>query len=147
MSKVLIIYHSFSGNTKKMADALADGARSVAGVDVVMKTASEAQPTELESADGVAFGAPNTFGGMAGALREFFDRAWSVHEKTGGKPAVAFTCEMPDQTGALEEIKKFFGMFGLESNSDGVAAPGEAGEKELEFCKNLGKSLGEASSK
>ncbi len=147
MSKVLIIYHSFSGNTKKMAEALADGARGVEGVEVEIKTASEAQPADLENADGVAFGAPNTFGGMAGALREFFDRAWGVHEKTSGKPAVAFTCEMPDQTGALEEIKKFFGMFGLQSNADGIAAPGEAGEKELAVCKDLGKSLGEASTK
>ena len=144
MSRVLIIYHTFSGNTKRMAEALADGVRSVAGGDVEIKTAPEAQPTDLENADGVALGAPNTFGGMAGALREFFDRAWVVHEKTNGKPAVAFTCEMPDQTGALAEINKFIGMFGMKSNSDGIAASGQAGEKELAVCRDLGKKLGDA---
>lgn len=145
MSKVLIIYHSFTGKTKKMAEILAEGATGVQGVEVALKTAAEADPAELESADGIAFGAPNTFGGMAGAMKEFFDRAWPIHEKTKGKPAVAFTCELPNQTGALKEIEKFFSMFGLQVVAEGIAAPGDAGEEELATCRKLGQSLGEAS--
>lgn len=145
MSNVLIVYHSFTGKTEKMATAVADGARRVEGVEVTLKKAPETEPADLESADGVAFGAPNTFGGMSGAMREFFDRAWSVHEKTAGKPAVAFTCELPDQTGALKEIEKFFTMFGLKTDSEGITASGDVGDQELAQCKKLGTSLGEAS--
>ncbi|MEW5813978.1 MAG: flavodoxin domain-containing protein [Spirochaetota bacterium] len=147
MSKVLIVYHTFTGKTEKMARALAEGIRSVQGVEVILKKAADAGPEELASADAIAFGAPNTFGGMAGALREFFERSWPVHAKTAGKPAVAFTCEMPDQTGALEEIEKFFSFYGLKNTGKGVAAPGEVGEKELTQCKQLGQSLGQASKK
>lgn len=147
MSKVLIVYHTFTGNTEKMAKALADGVRSVPDVDVTLKEAVDTDPEDLVQADAIAFGAPNTFGGMAGALREFFDRSWAVHEKTSGKPAVAFTCELPDQTGALKEIEKFFALYGLQATSEGISAPGEVGEKELAACNKLGQDLGDASTK
>lgn len=147
MSTVLIVYHSFTGKTEKMAQTLAEGVRSVKGVEVTIKKASETQPDDFTRANAVAFGVPNTFGGMAGALRDFFDRAWPVHEKTAGKPAACFTCELPDQTGALQEIEKFFGLFGLQSVDEGITAPGETGEKELAQCKKLGQSLGEASTR
>lgn len=145
MSKVLIVYHTFTGETEKMAKVLAEGALSISGVDVSLKTVVDTKPEELAQADAIAFGAPNTFGGMAGALREFFDRSWVVHEKTLGKPAVAFTCEMPDQTGALKEIEKFFNFYGLNAISDGITAPGSVEEIKLEECRTLGKKLGKAS--
>ena len=144
MSKVLIIYHSFTGKTEKMADAIAEGVRGVEGVEVSLKKAAEAGPTDLENTDGVAFGAPNTFGGMAGALKDFFDRAWPVHEKTKGKTAVAFTCEMPDQSGALKEIEQFLGRYGLQVAAKGIAAPGDVGQDELAQCKKMGESLAKA---
>ena len=147
MSKVLIVYHTFTGKTEKMAGAFAEGARSVQGVEVSLKKAAQTDPEEFVQADAIAFGAPNTFGGMAGNLREFFERAYAVHEKTSGKPAAAFTCEMPDETGALEEIEKFFSFFGLQVAAKGIAAPGDAGDKELAECKKLGQTLGEASKK
>ena len=130
-----------------MAKSVAEGVRSVQGAEVTLKKAAETDPEEFVQADAVAFGAPNTFGGMAGVLQEFFERAWAVHEKTSGKPAVAFTCEMPDETGALKEIEKFFSFYGLQAASKGIAAPGDAGEKELAECKKLGQRLGEASKK
>ena len=147
MSKVLIVYHTFTGKTEKMAKALAEGVRSVIGVELTLKKAVDTDPEELVQADAVALGAPNTFGGMAGALREFFDRSWAVHEKTSGKPAVAFACELPNQTGAVKEIEKFITFYKLQVVSKGISAPGEVGEKELEDCKKLGQSLGNASKK
>lgn len=147
MSTVLIVYHSFSGKTEEMAQALAGGARSVQGVEVTIKRASETQPDDLVQANAVAFGAPNTFGGMAGALRDFFDRAWPVHEKTAGKPAASFTNEMPDQTGAIQEIEKFIGLFGLQAVDKGIVAHGDIKESELAELTKLGQSLAEASTK
>jgi NAD(P)H dehydrogenase (quinone) len=37
MAKILVVYHSLSGNTKAMAEAVADGAREVAGAEVAVK--------------------------------------------------------------------------------------------------------------
>ena len=41
MAKVLVIYHTLSGNTEKMANAVAKGANSVAGIDVIVKKAGK----------------------------------------------------------------------------------------------------------
>jgi len=143
MSKVLVVYHTFTGNTEKMAKALAEGAGQVQGTEVSVKRAADATPEDFISADAVAFGAPNTFGGMAGGLRDFFDRAWPVHEKVSGRSAAAFSSENPGETGALKEIEKFFGFYGLKEVSRGVTAS-SPGDAELAECRKLGRMLGEA---
>ena len=144
LTQVLVAYHSFTGNTKMMATAVAEGVGEVQGVKVIIKKISDVSLEDFASADAVAFGAPNTFRGMAGALREFFDRAWSVHEKVEGKPAAAFSSENAGETGALKEIEKFLGYFKLREISDGVVSALAPGAKEVEACKKLGKSLAEA---
>ncbi len=147
MSKILVVYHTFTGNTEKMAQALAEGAGKVQGVEVAVKKAAATQPDELAAADGAAFGAPNTFDGMAGALREFFDRAWSVHEKVSGKPAAAFSSENPGEKGAVQEIERFFTFFDLKPVSEGVVASNAPGTEELQACRDLGRKLAEATRK
>jgi multimeric flavodoxin WrbA len=144
MDRVLVIYQSFSGNTQKMAEAVAAGAREVRGVEVVLKRASEAGSEDLGSASAVAFGAPNTFGGMSGALRDFFDRAWGAHEAVAGRPAVAFSSENADVTAARQEIEKFFTFYKLKKLSEGVTAVQSPGPKELEACQALGRELAKA---
>ena len=57
MSKVLVVYVTTTGNTEKMANAIADGAKG-AGADVTLKTVSEASVSELSGYDVIAFGSP-----------------------------------------------------------------------------------------
>ena len=57
--KVLVVYDSLTGNTEKIAKAVAEGAASVDGVDVDVKKIGEPFPvTDLANADGVVFGSP-----------------------------------------------------------------------------------------
>lgn len=57
MAKVLIVYVTTTGNTEKMAQAIAEGAKG-AGADVTCKTVGEASVSELAGYDVVAFGSP-----------------------------------------------------------------------------------------
>lgn len=57
MSKVLIVYVTTTGNTEKMASAIAEGAKD-AGADVTVKTVGEASVSELAGYDVIAFGSP-----------------------------------------------------------------------------------------
>ncbi len=57
MSKILIVYVTTTGNTEKMANAIADGAKG-AGADVTLKTVGDASVSELADYDVVAFGSP-----------------------------------------------------------------------------------------
>ncbi len=76
MGKVLIVYHTQSGNTGAMAKAVAEGAKSVAGTQVVLKLALDASLEDLLSCEAVAFGSPEYFGYMAGAMKDFFDKTF-----------------------------------------------------------------------
>ena len=62
MAKILIIYHSQTGNTEKMANAVAVGAKSIDGVEVILRKAGDATLEDLLTADGFALGTPENFG-------------------------------------------------------------------------------------
>ena len=75
MAKVLIVYHSQTGNTEEMAQAVAEGARSVPGTEVILKRAFDATVDDLIGCDAVAFGTSTNFGYISGGLKDFFDRS------------------------------------------------------------------------
>ena len=57
MKKIAVVYWSGTGNTEKMAYAVADGAKSL-GADVYVMTPAEFDPDTLASYDAVGFGCP-----------------------------------------------------------------------------------------
>ena len=132
-----------TGNTEKMAKAVTEGAELVDGVDVILVKASAVDVEDLGGMDGYAFGAPNTFGGMAGELRALFDKAWVKKEKMAGKPAVAFTSENQDTNTALQDIERFFNYYKLEKVAEGVVAFKTPSENDLEACREIGQILAE----
>lgn len=58
MPKVLILYDSVSGNTKKMAEEIEKGVKEVEGVEVVVKHVDDAKPEDLLIYDGIIVGSP-----------------------------------------------------------------------------------------
>lgn len=102
--KVLIVFYSTYGHVYKMAQAVAEGAKEVAGAQVEMRRVPETLPAdvlqkmgavdaqkafanvpickveELASADAIIFGTPTRFGNMCGQMRQFLDatgQLWS----------------------------------------------------------------------
>ncbi|HAT4918928.1 MULTISPECIES: NAD(P)H:quinone oxidoreductase [Serratia] len=94
MTKVLVLYYSMYGHIESLAQAVAEGANRVNGVDVTIKRVPEtmtpeafakaggkqhqqapvATPQELADYDGIIFGTPTRFGNMAGQMRTFLDQ-------------------------------------------------------------------------
>src|SRR5919109_2097077 len=70
---VLVVYHSASGNTQKMAEEVADGAKAVSGTKIVLKRVGEVAADDLLSSDAVIVGSPVYFGNMSGEVKTFFD--------------------------------------------------------------------------
>ena len=66
---LLVAFHSQTGNTETMANALAEGARSN-GAEAVVKKIGEVTQSDLERADGVALGSPVHMGDVAVPIRE-----------------------------------------------------------------------------
>jgi len=71
--KVLIAYHSVTGNTEKMAQGVTEGANAVSGTNVVLKRVGEVAADDLLSSEAVIVGSPVYFGNMAGEVKTFFD--------------------------------------------------------------------------
>ncbi len=71
--RVLVAYHSVSGNTEKMAEAVAAGARTVAGAHVVMKRVEQVMAEDLFGSDAIVVGSPVYWSNMAGEVKTFFD--------------------------------------------------------------------------
>ena len=108
--KIVIVYDSMSGNTEKMAKAIAEGAGS-AGADVDVKKIGEPFPISvLEEADGVAFGSPCIYGNVTEAMRGFLDNLEKLTEAgkidVEGKPAMIFGSYGWDGAWVMEEYLK-----------------------------------------
>ncbi len=90
MAKVLIVYHSLSGNTKAAAEAVAEGVKE-AGGKAVIKEGLKAGPEDLLNCDAIAAGTPDYFSYMAGGLKDFFDRSfYPTKDKVTDKPCGIF---------------------------------------------------------
>ncbi len=86
---VLVVYYSRSGNTEKMAYAVAEGARNCGGVEVFVRAISEVTAQELSAADAIALGCPTYFANIPGEMKQHLDLwnwKWRVDftDKIGG---------------------------------------------------------------
>jgi len=113
MSKILVLYYSSYGHVETLANAIAEGAASVEGTDVIIKRVPElvpedaaksagikldqgapiADPNELGEYDAIIFGTPTRFGNMASQMRNFLDQTGGLWMKGGlvGKVGSVFT--------------------------------------------------------
>jgi len=72
--QVLVTYHSLSGNTKQMAQSVQEGAQSVEGTRVLLKTVGKVTADDLFGSDAVVVGSPVYWSNMSGEVKTFFDR-------------------------------------------------------------------------
>jgi flavodoxin I len=139
MAKLLILYDSQTGNTEKMAEAVAQGARSVAGVDVDLKYYAE--PKELAEAAAIVFGAPTYHHEITLPIKQILEEAAKAGAKLEGKIGAAFgsygwSGEAPDKV--LEILKNRFEMKTVEPPIKVLYEPKQA---QLEECQKLGKRV------
>ena len=156
---VLVTYHSATGNTEKMAQGVAEGAKAVSGTLVVLKRVGDVTENDLVSADAVIVGSPVYFGNMSGEVKTFFDN-WSkfglfrdrkMRNKVGGAFATGASVSSGKEVTILTIFAAMFinqmivvsggGGFGA-SASTGTDSPG-IDEKELAEARDLGKRVAE----
>jgi len=157
---VLVTYHSATGNTEKMAQGVAEGAKGVSGTTVVIKRVGDVTSNDLVSSDAVIVGSPVYFANMSGEVKTFFDN-WSLKfdlfrdRKMRDKVGAAFA------TGAGISAGKEFTILGIfaamlnnqmliVSGGGGFGASATTGpdspgidEKELAEARALGKRVAE----
>ncbi len=129
MTRVLVLYYSMYGHIEKMAEAVAEGAGTVEGVEVVVKRVPEtiaedkaramgvkldqkapiATTDELPSYDAIIFGTPTRFGNMTAQMRSFLDHTGKLWADGAliGKLASVFTSSNTQHGGQETTIISF----------------------------------------
>jgi NAD(P)H dehydrogenase (quinone) len=131
--KVLIVYYSMYGHINRMAEAIAEGAKTVKGAEVVLRRVPETLPQEvlvkmgaveaqkkfenvpiatvdeLASADAIIFGTPTRFGNMCGQMRQFLDATGGLWAKGAlvGKVGSVFTSSATQHGGQESTLLSF----------------------------------------
>jgi NAD(P)H dehydrogenase (quinone) len=129
MTKVLVLYYSAYGHIERMGEAVAEGARSVEGVEVTIKRVPELVPEEvakksgmkldqkapiatideLPDYDAIIFGAPTRYGNMCAQMRNFLDQTGShwMNDTLVGKVGSVFASTATQHGGQETTITSF----------------------------------------
>jgi NAD(P)H dehydrogenase (quinone) len=168
--RVLVAYHSRRGNTAKMAEGVAEGARRVSGAVVVLKKVEDVTKDDLEAARAIILGSPTYYANIPGAMKTVIDDwAWKMKVDFTDKVGGAFATG-GGQVGGKEHVVTSLVLFML-SNRMVVAGPlyqgrdekdirGEPGaaamtgpldpgvsEQELDGARRLGQRIAEVAKK
>ncbi|UCE29560.1 MAG: FprA family A-type flavoprotein [Candidatus Bathyarchaeota archaeon] len=139
MAKILIVYHSHSGNTEKMAEAIVEGARTIQDIEVEAKRYGS--PWMLGDSDAILVGAPTYHHNMTHNTREFLEQvafhSINLKDKVGAAfGSYGWSGEAPRLV--LEIMKNKFEMQVIEPPLLIKYTPDQAG---LEKCREFGKKI------
>jgi NAD(P)H dehydrogenase (quinone) len=158
--RVLVAYHSETGNTEKLAQAISKGAAAVDGTEVTLRKTAEVKDEDILRADGILVGTPVQWSNLSAEAKRFLDRVGTVLAKNktlgDGKTAGTFctggAVSMGKDLARFSVLSAFltmrflviggidadgFGTLGPQATT-GSADPGMS-EKELEEGRQFGE--------
>jgi len=143
MKHLLVIYHTQSGNTGQLAQAVLLGAQEESEtVEARLKTASESVLDDLLWCDAVLFGTPENFGYMSGALKDFFDRTYYPAEPYElNRPYGLFVSAGNDGSGAVRECDRILLGYPMKKVMEPLVAKGEITAEHLSLAREFGQTL------
>jgi len=142
--RLLIVYHSVTGGTASMLDAVARGAHSaeLSRVEVSTTRAFDTQPEHVLAAHAILLGTPENFGYMSGALKDFFERIYyPCLAHTQGLPFGLFIRAGNDGEGARMAIERITTGLRWRLVAPPVIARGELTAAHLAACHELGETV------
>jgi NAD(P)H dehydrogenase (quinone) len=151
---VLVLYYSKSGNTRKLAERVAEGIRQVEGVEALLKSTQEVTKEDFVNAAGIIAGSPVYFGLLAADLKRVFDEFVGVRKQTEGKVGAAFATSSfwagGNETTILSIIQCML-IYGMIVVGDPMSATGHYGaasvtapdDKAADVARKLGQRVAE----
>ncbi len=142
MKHLLIVYHTQSGNTGQLCEAVVAGAQEETEIELRCKMAKDSDLDDLLWSDAILFGTPENFGYMSGALKDFFDRTYYPAEPYElNRPYALFISAGNDGTGAVRECDRILTGYPMKKVIEPLIARGEVTPEHLEQAKELGQTM------
>jgi NAD(P)H dehydrogenase (quinone) len=128
--EILILFFSKGGNTRRLAEHIAEGVNSVEGANAILKTTELVTKDDFLNCEGIIAGSPVYFGVMAAELKKIFDDYVGIRKKMEGKVGAAFATS-GDPTGGKEttmmSIIQCLLIYGMIIVGDPMSATGHYG--------------------
>ena len=143
---ILIIFHSQTGNTEKLARAVAQGVDETAHARATLKRAVDTVSRDLKNCSAVVICSPEYFGYMAGAVKDFFDRTYEELKDDATvykKPFSVVISAGNDGSGALSHIERICRGYRLKKVQNPILCKGKVTEEMLVRCFELGSTIAE----
>jgi len=149
MGKVLVIYYSSSGNTKKMAEKISDTIKKES-LQVDLRKVEDVNSGDLVKYDAIIMGSPTYYGTMAWQVKKLLDESVSLHGSLKGKVGGAFSSAANIGGGnetTITDILNALIVHGMiiqgEPMGDhyGPVAIGSPDARALKCCERLGKNI------
>lgn len=141
---LLIVYHTKTGNTGRLAEAVRKGTQRADAdrLNVCFRLAASADAEDLLRADALMLGTPENFGYMSGALKDFFDRTfYEVEGQLQPLPCAIFISAGNDGEGALQHIRRIAKGYPFVEVQPPLIAQGEVTADHLACAEELGAAL------
>lgn len=149
MTTVAIVYHSATGRTKALAEAVARGVAKHEGTTAQLLAIEEGAAIHafLAAADAIVFGCPTYMGSVSGAFKTFMDGTSAIWALQGwrDKLAAAFThsaAPSGDKLGTLTQLVVFAAQHGMVWIGLGLPPTYAGAATEIEDTNRLGSHLG-----
>jgi len=146
MANILILFHSQSGNTERMAAAVKRGVEEPEDARATYRRAAEATAEDLRDCDAVVICSPEYFGYMAGAIKDFFDRTYEQlrDDPVMYKKALCIVISAGnDGSFALSHIESICRGYRLKKVQEPIVSKGKVTEEILAQCYELGRTIAE----
>lgn len=151
MAKGIVVYYSRSGNTKAMAELIAE-AMNKGGLATDCKLVTEIKSGDLFGYDAIVVGSPTYYGHMAGPVKQLFDNLVSRHGQLDGKVGGAFSSAANigggNETTIMGIIEAML-ISGMVVQGDptgdhyGPVSIGKPDERVIEQCRRRGTRIAE----
>jgi multimeric flavodoxin WrbA len=141
---LLIVAHAPSPNTRRLRDALVEGARScdTSVVNVQCLSPFECEPAQVLAADGIILSTTENLGYMSGALKDFFDRIYyPTLEHKQGLPYALQIRAGNDGRGTQRAVETIVTGLRWRAVQDALICRGEFQEGFVDQCRELGAAM------
>jgi flavodoxin len=147
MAKVIVVYDTKYGNTKLVAEKIAEGLTEVEGIETTVSDVKNTDPKKAAEYDAILIGTPTHFGGPARGINKLIDKLGKLDLKA--KWAAVFDTYLGEDF--EKSVKKMEARIrekvpplklitpGLSIKVDGMKGPVTEGE--FSKCKEFGKQI------